>query len=146
MIQFRTRVFPKTRRLVRINAITDHFLHHLACGGDVRESIEHVMLECPRQEPHRRKFVILAPKFMDLVRQFATSLEHITTLLLGGVLPSLHGGSHFTRSWRFCRLWHQALPHIVFFTINASHSRNALLREMGLAPSRITGMGRRPDG
>jgi hypothetical protein len=39
-----------------------------------------------------------------------------------------------------------SLPHIAFFLVNVSHSRNVLLREMGLAPSRITRVGRRPDG
>jgi hypothetical protein len=44
-------------RLVRIHAMPGRFLHHCpACGGDVLESIEHVLLECPRWEYHRRNF------------------------------------------------------------------------------------------
>jgi hypothetical protein len=62
MTQFRTREFPTTRRLARIHAMFERFLHHCpACGGDVHESIEHTMLECPRWECHRRNFWTLAP-------------------------------------------------------------------------------------
>jgi hypothetical protein len=47
MIQFRTRLFLATRRLARIHAMPGRFLRHfLAYGGDVRESTEHIMLEC----------------------------------------------------------------------------------------------------
>jgi hypothetical protein len=34
----------------------------------------------------------------------------------------------------------QVLPHIAFFVLHVSHSRNVLLREMGLGPSRIPRM------
>jgi hypothetical protein len=100
----------------------------------------------PRWEYHRRNFVALAPEFNGFVRQFATSPEDINALLLGDVHPSLHGTIHFTRNGGFFQLWHQALPHIAFFVVHVSHSRNVLLREMGFGPSRITRMGRRPDG
>ena len=144
MIQLRTRVFPTARRLARIHAMPERFLHHCpACGGDVIESIEHILLECPRWECHRRNFGALAPDFNGFVRRFATSPEDINALLLGGVPPSLHGATHFTGNGR---LWRQALPHIAFFVVHVSHSRNVLLREMGLGPSRISRMGRRPDG
>jgi hypothetical protein len=47
-IQFCTRVFPTARRLARIHAMLERFLHHcLACGGDVPKFIEHILLECP---------------------------------------------------------------------------------------------------
>jgi hypothetical protein len=76
----------------------ERFLHHChARGGDVPESIEHILLECPRWEYHyRRNFGALAPKFNGFVRQFATSLEDINALLFGGVPPSRHGAIHFT--------------------------------------------------
>jgi hypothetical protein len=62
MIQFRTRTFPTARLPARIHAMPKRFLHHcLACGGDVPESIEHILLECPRWECHRRNFGTLAP-------------------------------------------------------------------------------------
>jgi hypothetical protein len=62
MIQFRTRVFPTARRLARIHAMLERFLHHCpTCGGDVIESIKHILLECPRWEYHRRNFGALAP-------------------------------------------------------------------------------------
>jgi hypothetical protein len=112
----------------------------------VPESIEHIMFECPRWECHRHNFGTLAPKFDGFARQFATSPEGTNVLLLGGVLPSLHGAIHFCRQWEVFKLWRQALLHIAFFVVHVSHSRNVLLREMGLAPSRITRMGRRPDG
>jgi hypothetical protein len=63
MIQFRTRVFQTTRRLARIHTVHERFLHHgPACGGDVPESIEHIMLECPRWEWHRRNFGMLGAR------------------------------------------------------------------------------------
>jgi hypothetical protein len=133
MIQFRTREFPVARRLARIYAMPDRFLHHRpACGGDVPESIEHIMRECPRWECHRRIFGTLAPYLNGFVRQCATSLEDINGLLLGGVLPSLHGAINFTGNGRFFRLWRQALPHIAFFVVGVSDSRNVLLRDMAL--------------
>ena len=62
MIQLRTRVFPTARRLARIHAMHERFLHHCpACGGDVIESIKHILLACPRWEYHRRNFGALAP-------------------------------------------------------------------------------------
>jgi hypothetical protein len=78
------------------------------------------------------------------VRNFVE--ECINALLLGGVPPSLHGAIHFTGYGRFFQLWRQALPRFSFFVVHVSHSQNVLLREMGLGPSRITRMGRRPDG
>jgi hypothetical protein len=91
-------------------------------------------------------FRTLTPEFNSFVRQqFATSPEDINALLLGGVPPSLHGAIHFTGNGRLFLSWRQAHPHIAFFVVHVSHSRNVLLREMGLAPSRITRMGRRPD-
>jgi hypothetical protein len=97
MIQFRTRVFPTTRHLARIHAMQERFLHHChACSGDVPESIENILLECPRWQYHRRNFGALAPKFNGFVRQFVTSPEDVNALLLGGVPPSLHGAIHFT--------------------------------------------------
>jgi hypothetical protein len=77
---------------------------------------------------------------------FATSPEDINALLLGGVPPSLHGAIHFTGNGRYFQLWRQALPHIAFHVVHVSYSRNVLLREMGLGPSRISRMGRRPSG
>jgi hypothetical protein len=112
----------------------------------VPESIEHILLECPRWENHRRNFEALAPEFNGFVRKFATSPADMNALLLGGVPPSLHGAIHFTGNGRFFQLWRQTLPHIVFSVVHVSHSRNVLLPEMGLGPSRITRMGRRPDG
>jgi hypothetical protein len=50
----------------------------------------------------------------DLVRQFATSLEDIIALLLGGIPPFLHGVIRFTRSGRFYQLLRIALPHLAF--------------------------------
>jgi hypothetical protein len=97
MIEFRTRVFPIAHRLARIHAMPERFLRHChACGGDVPESIEHILLECPRWECHSRNFGTLAPEFNGFVRQFATSPEDKNTLLLGGVPPSRHGAIHFT--------------------------------------------------
>jgi hypothetical protein len=61
-----------------------------------RGSIEHILLECPRWECHRRNFGTLAPKFNGFVREFATSPEDINALLLGGVPPSRHGAIRFT--------------------------------------------------
>ena len=118
----------------------------MTVGYDVPESIEHILLECPRWEYHRRNFGALAPEFNGFVRHFATSPDDINALLLGGVPPSLHGATYFTGNGRFFQLWRQALPHIAFFVVHVSHSRNVLLREMGLGPSRISRMGRRPDG
>jgi hypothetical protein len=66
-----------------------------ACGGDVSDSVKHIMLECPRSwECHRGHFGTLAQDFNGLVRQFATSLEDTISLLLGGVPLSLHGAIH----------------------------------------------------
>jgi hypothetical protein len=114
---------------------------------DVPGCIEHIMLECPRWECRRRQFGTLAPELIAFVREFATSPENISALLLGCVPPSLHGTIHFSGNGRFSQLWRQALPHIAFFVVHVSQSRNVLLREMGLDhPSRITRMGRRPDG
>jgi hypothetical protein len=102
MIQFRTRVFPTTRRLARIHAMLERFLHHChACGGDVPESIEHILLECPRWEYHRRNCGALASEFIGFARHFATSPEDVNALILGGVLPSLHGAIHLTGNGRF---------------------------------------------
>jgi hypothetical protein len=99
MIQFRTRVFPTARRLARIQAMPKRILHHCnACGGDVPESIKHILLECPRWECHRRHFGTLAPEFNRFVRHFATSHEEIIALLLGGVPPFLHGAIQFTEN------------------------------------------------
>jgi hypothetical protein len=53
---------------------------------------------------------------------------------------------HFIGNGRVFKLWRLALPYLDVFVVNLSHSRNALLREMGLAPSRITRIGRHPDG
>jgi hypothetical protein len=62
MIQFRTRVLPTAHRLARIHAMHGRFLHHChARGGDEPKSIEHILLECPRWERHRRNFGTLAP-------------------------------------------------------------------------------------
>jgi hypothetical protein len=84
MIQFCTLVFPTTRRLARSHAMPERFLHHcLACGGDVPISVEHILLECPRWECHRRNFGTPVPKLNGFVRQLATS-------------PSLLGAIHFT--------------------------------------------------
>jgi hypothetical protein len=97
MIQFRTRIFPTARRLARIHAMLERVLNHChSCGGDVHESIEHIMLECPRWECHRRNFRTLAPEFNGFVRKFANSPEDVSALLLGGAPPSLHGAIHFT--------------------------------------------------
>jgi hypothetical protein len=69
MIQFRTRVFPIARRLARIHAMLERFLHHcFACGRDVPESIEHILLECPSWEYHRYNFGALAQEFDGFVR------------------------------------------------------------------------------
>jgi hypothetical protein len=119
----------------------ERFLHHCpASGGDVPESIEHIMLECPRWECHRRNFGTLVQEFNGFVRQFATIPEDTNALLLGGVPPSLDGAIHFTKNGRFSQSWRQGLPHIAFFVVHVSHSRNILLRDMGLALSRITRM------
>jgi hypothetical protein len=105
MIQFRTRVFPTARRLARIHAMLERFLHYCpACGGNVIESIEHILLECPRWEYHRRNLGALAPECNGFVRRFATSPENINALLLGGVPPSLHGATHFTGNERVFKL------------------------------------------
>jgi hypothetical protein len=58
MIQFRTRVFPTVRRLARIQSMPERFrCHWHACyGGDVPESIGHIMFECPHWECHRRNY------------------------------------------------------------------------------------------
>jgi hypothetical protein len=62
MIQFRTRVFPTARRLARNYAMLERFLHHCpSCGGEVPESIEHILLDFPRWEYHRRNSGALAP-------------------------------------------------------------------------------------
>jgi hypothetical protein len=62
MIQFRTHLFPTACRLATIHAMPERFLHNFfACGGDVQESIEHILLECPRWECHRRSLGTLAP-------------------------------------------------------------------------------------
>jgi hypothetical protein len=125
----------------------ERLLHHCSvCGGDVLKSIKHVMRECPCWECHRRHSGTIAHEFNGFVRHFATSLEDLTALLLGGFSPSLHGAIIYTKNGRFFQLWRLALPHIAFFVVHALHSRNVLLRKMGLAPSRITRMGRRPDG
>jgi hypothetical protein len=80
----------------------ERFLHHChACGGGVPESIEHILLKCPRWEYHRRNFGALAPELNGFVSQFATSPEDTNALLLGGVPPSLHGAIHFTGNGRF---------------------------------------------
>jgi hypothetical protein len=90
MIQFRTGVFPTTRRLARIQAMLAHFLHRcLACGGDVHEFVKHSMRECPRWECHRRHFGTLALKFNGFLRPLFTSPSYISALLLGGA-PFLH--------------------------------------------------------
>jgi hypothetical protein len=139
-------MFPTARRLARIHAMPERFLHHCpACGGHVIEPIEHILLECPRWEYHRRNFGALALEFHGFVRLSATSPEDINALLLGGVPPSLHGATDFTGNGRFFQSWRQALPHIAFFVVHVSHSRNVVFREMGLRP-RISRMGRRPDG
>jgi hypothetical protein len=89
------------------------FLHHChACGGDVPESIEHILRECPRWECHCRNFGTLAPEFSGFVHQLAPSPADINALLLGGVPPSLHGDNHFVGNGRFFHLCRQALPHI----------------------------------
>jgi hypothetical protein len=76
MIQFRAHVFPTARRFARIHGMHERFLHHcLACGGDVTESIKHIMLQCPRRECHRRIFGTLAPQFKDFARHFATLIK-----------------------------------------------------------------------
>jgi hypothetical protein len=49
IIRFRTRVRPTARRLARIHAMPRRLLCHChACGGDVPEYMEPVVLECPR--------------------------------------------------------------------------------------------------
>jgi hypothetical protein len=138
----RTRVFPTARRLARIHAMPERFFHHCpASGGDVPKYVEHIVLECPRWECHCRNFGTLVQELNGFVRQFATSPEDVNALLLGGVPPSLHGPIHFTKNGRFSQLWRQALPHIAFFVVHVSHSRNVVLREIGLALFRITRMG-----
>jgi hypothetical protein len=79
MIHFFTHVFSTTRRLARIHAMLEPFSHLCpACGGDVLESIEHILHECPRWECHRRMFWTLALEFDGFVRKFATSLEDVS--------------------------------------------------------------------
>jgi hypothetical protein len=57
MIHFCTRGFSTARRLARIHAMLERFFHLCpACGGDVLEYIEHILLECPRWECRRRMF------------------------------------------------------------------------------------------
>jgi hypothetical protein len=132
MIQFRTRLFPTARRLARIYAMLERLLHHCrACGGDVPEYIEHVLLECPRWECHRRHFGTLASDFNGFMRRFATSPEGKIALFLDGVPPSLHGAIHFVGNGRYSQLWRLSLNQIAFFVAYESHSQNVLLREMG---------------
>jgi hypothetical protein len=146
MKQFRTRVFPTARRLARIHAMPESFLHHcLARGGDMPESIEHFLLECPRWECHRRSFWTLAPESSGFVRQIATSPEDINALLLGGAPPPFMAPFILQEMGGF-PVMAPSPPSYCFLCSFVSHSRNVLLREMGLGPSRITRMGRRPDG
>jgi hypothetical protein len=67
MIRFRTRVFPTARRLARIQAMHARYLNiSFACGGnaaDAHEYINHIMLDCPHWECHRRHFVTLVLEF-----------------------------------------------------------------------------------
>jgi hypothetical protein len=162
MIQFIcTRIFPTARRLSRILAMPNRFLHRCkAFRWDVPESMQNIMLECSRWECPRRNFGTIAPKFQDFLRQFTicTLCEDITTLLLGGVPPPLHDAFVLLRMrgkllakckscWNatYVQSWRHTLSHIIaFLAIHVSHCLNVLLREMGLGPSRITRMAQRP--
>lgn len=127
----------------------ERFLEHCpACGGGESETIEHMLVECPRWGYHRHNFGLLVPEFRDFISSqvSASTPEDLTAFILGGVPPSLHGALDFTGNGKFFQLWRRALPHIAFFVAHVSHSRNALLRGLGLAPTRITRMGRRPNG
>jgi hypothetical protein len=73
-------------------------------------------------------------------------MKNLIAFLLGGVPPSLHGATHFPGTVGSFQLWCHALPQIAFVVDHVSHSRNVLLHEMGLAPSRISRIGRRPSG
>jgi hypothetical protein len=64
----------------------ERYLHLCpARGGDVPESIllesEHILLECPCWECHRRSFGTLALWLKDFLRQFATCREDMAALL-----------------------------------------------------------------
>jgi hypothetical protein len=108
MIKFRTRVFPTTRRLARIHAMLDRFLHYChACGGDV--------LAYPRCKCHCRYFGTLYSEFNGFGRQFATPPDDINALILGGVPPSLHGAVHFTGNGRFSI--YGAKPSLILFSL-----------------------------
>jgi len=94
MIQLRTRVFPTARRLARIHAMPERFLEHCpACGGGESETIEHMLVECPRWGYHRHNFGLLVPEFRDFISShvIASTPEDLTAFILGGVPPSLHG-------------------------------------------------------
>jgi hypothetical protein len=114
----------------------------------VHEYIEHIILECPLWECHRRNIGTLAQEisFKDFVRQFAaSSTKDITTLLLGGVPPSLHGGTYFTWNGSFFPHMVPSPPSYCFLCNSCIALPNVVLCEMGLAPSCITRMGRRMD-
>jgi hypothetical protein len=78
MIQFRTRVFP-TACLLPAFMTCMHVFSIIVLH--VPEYIEHILLECPRWECHRRNFGTLSLKFHGFVRQFATSHEDANAVL-----------------------------------------------------------------
>ena len=148
MIQLRTRAFPTVRRLARIHVLPERFLEFCpACGGHVSESVEHLLVECPRWECHRRVLAVSAPEFKQMVGRASSCPGDTVALILGGVPPPLHGKPEFSGHGNdFLQLWRRALPHIALFVTHLSLSRNVFLREIGLAPPRITRTGRRPNG
>jgi hypothetical protein len=84
-------------------------------------------------------------RYVSFIRQFAIAHEYIIELLLGGAPPSLHHGAIYcTTNGRVVHIWRKILPHTAR-SFHVSHSQNVWLREMGLAPSCIARVGRRPD-
>lgn len=148
MIQLRTRVFPTLRRLARIKALPDQYLDHCPlCGDNVPETVEHMLSVCPRWNSHRQELAASAPEFASLVSSVSSGPRDDVTLVLGGVPPALHGAEDFKhRSDRFFVLWRRALPKIALFVMHVTDSRRVCLSELGLALSRATRTGRRPDG
>jgi hypothetical protein len=73
------------------------------------------VLEWPRWECHRYYFGTLAIKFEDSVRQFATSREDMTTLLLSNIPPSHYGAIYLTRNGISSQLW--PCPPSSFFNL-----------------------------
>ena len=150
MMQLRVGAFPTVRRLSTISTLPPHHKDHCPlCDHHVSETVEHLLIDCPRWKDLRDAlWAAIGPHTTSLLHRLAPSSARLSTLLLGGGFNQLPTDAPSELSEAMLLdVWTRALPDIATYILRLSHVRMDVLRQKGLAPSHsLSRTGRRPHG